>query len=47
MCVNGNFRIELNGKKTNVNKEEIILLPAKVEYFKMNSEEATVLEIYL
>ncbi|QVY66162.1 type I phosphomannose isomerase catalytic subunit [Polaribacter sp. Q13] len=47
MCVEGSFTLECNNELMMVNKGETVLLPASIKAVKLNSEQATLLEVYL
>lgn len=46
MCMEGNFDLELNGKKWSYKKGDTILVPAAMKNFKLNGN-AILLEIYI
>ncbi|MFI1772293.1 type I phosphomannose isomerase catalytic subunit [Thalassobellus citreus] len=47
MCVEGDAEISANGFKETIKKGETILLPAAIENYNLNSENATLLEVYV
>ncbi len=47
MCVEGEGQIEANGCTENITKGETILLPAAIKDYKIKSNNATLLEVYV
>jgi len=47
MCVDGSFELEYKDQKNIIKKGETILLPASVDYLKIESNQACILEISL